>query len=270
MKNPIVNKLFLVFSGSYLLIVGLISYFGEIDLFKLYVYIVFYLIFLVAFFIYKKIRLIEYLNHTYLNQVEAFFSITSAVKFDQPFSILVNYGSWPDFLNNILLQIGKKQPKTIVELGSGVSTEIIGSYIQSFEQMKLISIEDDKDYFELNKEKLNSKNILNDRVELRLAPIQDITVDESSFQWYELEKFNDIEEIDFLIVDGPPAFLQNNSRYPAIPILISKMNSGAIVMLDDYKRQQESSIVKKWIKEYNLELVSNIKTHKGLAVLKKK
>ena len=57
--------------------------------------------------------------------------------------------------------------------------------------------------------------------------------------------------IDLLFVDGPPRKTQNNARYPAVRFFKSKLNSGALIILDDADRVDETQIQKMWLEENN-------------------
>ena len=67
------------------------------------------------------------------------------------------------------------------------------------------------------------------------------------FQWYEVDAFRDLNEIDLLLVDGPPGSLGETARYPALHVLESRLAPNAVVILDDADRPDEQGIVRRWI-----------------------
>jgi len=75
--------------------------------------------------------------------------------------------------------------------------------------------------------------------------------------------------IDLLVIDGPPGFLQKNARYPALPMLIDMLAASCTVFLDDAARQDERDIVKQWLEqfpEFELEYIDN---ERGCSILKR-
>jgi hypothetical protein len=54
-----------------------------------------------------------------------------------------------------------------------------------------------------------------------------------------VDAFRDIDEIDLLLVDGPPGSLGEMARYPALHVLESQLASNAVVILDDADRPDE-------------------------------
>jgi len=52
--------------------------------------------------------------------------------------------------------------------------------------------------------------------------------------------------IDILVIDGPPAETQPQSRYPAYPVLRPQMSGTAVILLDDSGREDEREAVRRW------------------------
>jgi hypothetical protein len=70
-----------------------------------------------------------------------------------------------------------------------------------------------------------------------------------------------------LVIDGPSGFIQKNSRYPALPLLYSRLSDGCRVFLDDAARPEEQEIVSLWQTRFpNLE-VETVAASRGCAVL---
>lgn len=148
----------------------------------------------------------------------------------------------PDFLLKILDIIFKKKPHLIVELGSGLSSVIIGSALKRINQGKLISFDHDEQFFNETKDNVNFNNV-ESYVNLNYTPL--ITY-ENGYKWYDFKKVNIDDKIDLLIVDGPPRIIQQNSRFPALPYLLDKLSEDCIIILDDANRVDEKEIIKKW------------------------
>ena len=66
---------------------------------------------------------------------------------------------------------------------------------------------------------------------------------------YEADAFRDINEIDLLVVDGPPGSLSEMAGSPAPHVLESQLAPNAVVILDDADRPGEQGIARRWITE---------------------
>ena len=53
-----------------------------------------------------------------------------------------------------------------------------------------------------------------------------------------------------VVVDGPPNYIQDLSRYPVIPLLYNRMNNNSILILDDGVRDEEKEITRRWEEEF--------------------
>jgi hypothetical protein len=83
--------------------------------------------------------------------------------------------------------------------------------------------------------------------------------------WYSASAIADVEEIDLLLVDGPPGRTNKLARYPAVPAPRDKLRPGATVMLDNCHRRDEEALPK-WLAEVpGLSLVREVD---HLAVMK--
>src|SRR3712207_7775099 len=54
--------------------------------------------------------------------------------------------------------------------------------------------------------------------------------------WYSTSALADVDEINLLLVDGPPGNTSKLARYPAVPALRDKLGPGATVMLDEDRK----------------------------------
>ena len=85
--------------------------------------------------------------------------------------------------------------------------------------------------------------------EVRLAELRQLNLNGEEFQWYDLDAFRDLHEIDLLLIDGPPGLPCETARYPALNVLQSRLAPSAVVILDDADRAGEQTIVQRWITE---------------------
>lgn len=178
-------------------------------------------------------------NITQIESLMAIYNFLPEVKF------LPTSRGWagsPDFLLKVLEIIFKKKPNVIVELGSGLSTIIIGSALKKLNNGRLISFDHDEVF--LNKTRENvSFNDIEEFVSLNITPL--IQYD-NGYKWYDFKDVKIDDKIDMLIIDGPPRIIQQNARYPALPLLLDKLSDDCIIILDDANRTDEKIIIDMW------------------------
>jgi len=62
------------------------------------------------------------------------------------------------------------------------------------------------------------------------ASFEEIECDNGVYQWYKTDQLPNIN-IDMLVIDGPPGFIQKHSRFPALPRLFERFSDRAFVFL---------------------------------------
>lgn len=166
-----------------------------------------------------------------------------------------------DVLRIIIEDIYLRDKINILELGSGNSTIILSYILKKLNSGKIYSIEHEEIFYNKTKKLLEINN-LNNVCELFFSSLEKIKINNEDFLWYKLDFINNIDNIDILIVDGPPAFIQKNSRFPALPLLKEKLSQNAVVYLDDGKREDEKSIIEEWRKlfpEFRYQFIDTVK-----------
>jgi len=139
------------------------------------------------------------------------------------------------------------RPKVVVECGSGGSTMWIGRALRRVGEGRLISLENSADWVAIVAGLLQQEGLSS--VEVRHAPMEPIKVAGREQPWYSASALADVEEIDLLLIDGPPGRTSKLARYPAVPALRDKLRPGATVMLDDCHRRDEKETLRKWLAE---------------------
>jgi hypothetical protein len=86
-------------------------------------------------------------------------------------------------------------------------------------------------------------------VEVRDAPLRPVEVRGTTFDWYDADALADVDDIDLLVVDGPPGSTGPMSRYPALDMLRHKLSRTATVFLDDLSRDDEQETLRRWAEE---------------------
>jgi len=157
-------------------------------------------------------------------------------------------GGWAastDLLGEVLRAIAADRPQRVVELGSGLSTLVIAAALRSNGLGHLVSIDAEGDYAAATRAQLQRQG-LSDWAEIRIAPLKQLSFEDSTRPWYDTALLADLKEIDVLLIDGPPTLLRADIRYPALPYFWNRLNPGAIVLLDDAARPAERAIADIW------------------------
>ncbi|MEU7980991.1 class I SAM-dependent methyltransferase [Micromonospora sp. NPDC049081] len=150
-------------------------------------------------------------------------------------------------LNEILVN----QRRSVVELGSGVSTFYIGRLLRQ-RGGHLWTVEHDERWAELLGQEL-AREGLGDVVTVvhaPLVPVESRWPDEES-TWYEQRRLAEMtagRAVDLLVVDGPPAYQAANAhaRHPAGPFFAARFAEDFAVVLDDIDRRGEQDIMRCW------------------------
>ncbi|HEY8473039.1 MAG TPA: class I SAM-dependent methyltransferase [Natronosporangium sp.] len=138
-----------------------------------------------------------------------------------------------------------RHPKLVVELGSGTSSVWLGYAIERTGG-RLVSIDHDPGYAERTGWLLE-RHGLTGVAEVRVAPLRPLTIGDETFQWYDAAAFEDLADIELLVVDGPPGATNRQARYPALHVLERRLAASAAVVLDDADRADEQAIIERWL-----------------------
>lgn len=164
-------------------------------------------------------------------------------------------GGWaltPDAAVVLAREIALNRPRTIVELGSGVSTVLIGRMLKQAGVGQLFSLDHDPSWAEETRRHIQASE-LQDHVVVLDAPLAKQQFGGKDFNWYQIpEQLRQAGSIDLIIVDGPPQGLDPSGmpRYPALPAFIAQLSPQAMIYVDDAKRPQEQAMIERWLQEY--------------------
>lgn len=159
-------------------------------------------------------------------------------------------GGWaatPETLLTLVSRVlsGPENP-LIVECGSGTSTVWIAMALRERGGGKVISLEHDTDYADQTRRVLSDLG-LSAYAEVRHAPLVTVQISGHDYQWFDTAALSGLNDITLLFVDGPPGYLGQMVRFPAIPLLAPQLGTGAWVVLDDIDRADEKKIVDGWL-----------------------
>lgn len=164
-------------------------------------------------------------------------------------------GGWaltPDAAVVLAREIALNKPRIIVELGSGVSTVLIGRMLKQAGEGKLFSLDHDPNWAEETRRHIQA-SALQDHVVVLDAPLASQSFGDKVFNWYEIpEQLRQAGNIDLIVVDGPPQSLDPSGmpRYPALPAFLKQLSPQGMIYIDDANRPQEQAMIAKWLNEF--------------------
>jgi predicted O-methyltransferase YrrM len=174
-------------------------------------------------------------------------------------------GGWAastDLLGEVLRAVAMRRPQRVVELGSGLSTLVIAAALRANGAGHLISVDADEAYAAITREQLQ-RQALGDWAEIRIAALKDMQFEGITRPWYDTAVFADLNDIDVLLIDGPPTLLRPDIRYPALPFFWNRLSAQAIVLLDDASRPAEREMAKIWQRNYPEARFEFLRLEKG-------
>jgi len=170
-----------------------------------------------------------------------------------------------DFLQLLADTVHERRPATILECGSGLSTLILARACQLNQSGRVICLENSEEYAGNTRQMIDAYD-LSQYVTVVHAPLASHVIGEDEYQWYALHDLPE-SKIELLVIDGPPGFIQKNSRYPAIPLLFDGLADNSLVLMDDAARPDELEIVGLWKQSFPGIESDYVETERGCARL---
>lgn len=203
------------------------------------------------------------------SQIQGFQAISSFVGTERPLPILNHWTLAADNMVEVLRAVHDLKPQTIVELGSGSSTVILAMQLARSGVGHLYSLEHDTSWAQRTRETLAMAGLTAVATVLD-APLENVTMPTGGVhRWYSPTAIEAIpNDIDILLIDGPPGSSGKNARYPAFPMLKSRLAERCVVFLDDALRSAEKKSFSKWLQEAPGYDGRILKTAKGLGVMR--
>jgi predicted O-methyltransferase YrrM len=181
-----------------------------------------------------------------LAQVEALIDLYSLVSPRNSMPSTQGWASSATTLQAVIRLILETSPDVVVECGSGSSTVWLGYALQRNGHGRCVSLEHLPEFAEATRTLVRLHG-LEDVVEVRLAPLKELSIDAEPHLWYDPAAIADLEDIGVVFVDGPPGYIAPLARFPAMPVLIARCTPDATFLLDDTKRPEELRTVEEWL-----------------------
>lgn len=183
-----------------------------------------------------------------IRDINAMMTLTSSLR---PSGEVHQWSSWaatPETLLFVTAEVTSGRARTVLEVGSGLSTVWLALAARACPHpVRIVSLEHDLTFSKQTSDAL-ARNGLAEFVEVRTSPLEKISVDGQDFLWYSVDAIADLDDIDLVFVDGPPAATGHFARYPAYPLLARHLAPSALVVLDDTGRDDERAILTSWMK----------------------
>ncbi|MEN1944427.1 class I SAM-dependent methyltransferase [Luteimonas sp. MJ293] len=177
--------------------------------------------------------------------LEALSQLRELVPMKPPYPLLDGWAMDPVSMLSLLQLVVSRKPRLIVECGSGTSTVWLAAALRQIGSGRLVTLDHLGDYAQLTREALGEQK-LEEIAEVRCAPLLDFEVGGEEVKWYDPSAVSDLAGVDFLLVDGPPEATGPLARYPALPVMAHRLRAGALIVLDDTDRKDESQIIERW------------------------
>ncbi len=209
-----------------------------------------------------------YFRHHY-QQIDSLHTIRSIIQPRQPLPPMGGVRILPDFANLLVSEVLNSQPKTIVEFGSGLSTVLTGYCLEKLGSGRIHSFDHLEQFANVTRA-MTEQHGLADVSTVNFAPLKPIKVEHDTWPWYDTAELMKIPSIDMLLVDGPPAELHHQARYPALPILYKALSEDAVIIIDDAARPDDRAMIDRWLHEFPDLVKTDIPTEKGATILRRR
>jgi len=198
-------------------------------------------------------------------KLDSYNSLRNKLNLHKDLPFTKDWSAAADFVQIIVDYCLKEKPSTIFECSSGLTTLTLARCCQMNNHGHVYSLENGEEYAIKSREHINLYN-LEKFSSIIHAPLEEKTINDIAYSWYSTKNIPD-ESIDMLVIDGPPGFLQKNSRYPALPLLFEKLSKHCTVFLDDAARDDEKEIIELWKNEHSNIKHEFIETERGCSIL---
>lgn len=197
----------------------------------------------------RKLRRVRRLLRRHERQVWETHNVFRVVQGGAPLPVPGGWAASTDLLGELVRAVTRRRPRLALELGSGLSTLIIATSLRNNGAGRLISIDADEDYAAETRAQLQ-RHGLEGWVEVRVAALKNMVFEGTDRPWYDSAVFDDLNDIDLLLIDGPPTARCRDIRYPSLPFFWNRLSGGAIVLLDDAARPAERAMSRKWQRNF--------------------
>lgn len=177
-------------------------------------------------------------------------AVLQACDFRSPPPPSEEWAASSDLLAELFRCVLELKPRTVVELGSGLSTLVIASAMHRNGAGRLISIEDQPVHAAATRANLLA-NGLGHLAEVRVVRVLDQVLHGQRRPWYDVDALMDLREIDIVFVDGPGVAGSDDVRFPSMPVFWDRLRVGGLLVMDDAAREGERAMARRWQAQFD-------------------
>lgn len=145
-----------------------------------------------------------------------------------------------------IVQAAQRTPGPILECGSGLSTLVLGLAAEATGK-RVWSLEHSPEWAGRLRSELTALRVRG--IELCDAPLRDYGL----FAWYTPPVERLPLGFSMVVCDGPPGRTPGG-RYGLLPVMRSRLAPGCMILLDDFVRPEEQSVVSQWGDEFGVRI----------------
>ncbi|HEY5890664.1 MAG TPA: class I SAM-dependent methyltransferase [Acidimicrobiia bacterium] len=179
-------------------------------------------------------------------EIDALLQVHRRSQLNDPLPLMGGWALSPRGMLQAIDLVTRPDVSLALECGSGTSTLFLARALQLKGSGRLIALEHMEEFLEPTLEALKQHG-LEDVVEVRHAPLTEVEIDGGVYLWYDTSSILDLNDLDLLIVDGPPASTGTWARFPAYPLLSERLAHSALILVDDLQRSDERAVVDAWL-----------------------
>jgi len=183
-------------------------------------------------------------------QLEALLNLSAVLPAYDVLPATRGWAASPDLLVVLVDLVITERPSLVVECGSGASTLWLALAMRRFGiDGRIIALDHDPVFGGKTRDLL-ARHDVGDLAEVRDAPLESFSLDGETYSWYARRAWEDLAGIDLLFVDGPPATMGHQARYPALPLLSGSLSPVATAVLDDLVVPDMQKVLRLWLDAY--------------------
>ena len=181
------------------------------------------------------------------SQLEALQNLNAVLPVSGVLPATRGWAASPDLLLTLVDLVITERPSLVLECGSGASTLWLALAMRRFGiDGRIVALDHEPEYAGKTRDLLARHDVAG-LAEVRDAPLESFSLDDETYRWYARETWEDLEEIDLLFVDGPPAVTGPKARYPALPLLAKSLSPRVTVVADDLIVPDMQETVRLWL-----------------------
>ena len=191
-----------------------------------------------------KLNDIHHESRELYGQIQAYVDLVRLLRIETPLPRLRGWAASPDFLLLVAKHALRSKPNTIFECSSGASTVVLARCAQLNGVGHVYSLEHDPHFADITRQSLADAGVAEwaTVIDAPLTPEPAL----GGQLWYATSAIPNIEDIDMLVIDGPPESTAPLTRFPALPALAPRFAARCDIFADDADRPAERAMIERW------------------------